>query len=364
MQAPYKYVFAVIGTLLLLAVLWYLRTYVAYLLVAGIISIIGRPLVVRLNQIKIGKFYIPNAVSALLTLIVIVLVVAGAVSLFIPLVASQAQVIAQINVDSVLDSLHEPIAQIELLLQQYQFTSENIFTTEWIKSKLSGLISVADVSDVLNGLVGALGNVFIAAFSILFISFFFLKDLTLFKKIILSLAPKQHKSRFESVLSSARKLFARYFVGVLIQLSLITFLVSLGLHLFGVESALLIGFIAGLINVIPYVGPIIGIAVGLTITLTSNIQADFYLETIPLLSKVLGVFLTVQLLDNFVFQPFIFSNSVNAHPLEIFFVILIAGKVYGIPGMILAVPLYTLIRIIAKEFLNRFELVQSLTKNI
>lgn len=364
MQASFKYVFGTIGVLLVLAILWYLRTYVTYLLVAGIVSIIGRPLVVKLNQIKIGKFYIPNAVSALLTLFAFVFVLVGAISLFIPLVASQAQVIAHINVDAVLESLHEPIAQVELWLQQYQFTSENVFTTDWIKSKVSNVISVADVSDVLNGLVGTLGNVFIAAFSILFISFFFLKDLTLFKKILLSLAPSQHKSRFESVLSSARKLLARYFIGVLIQLSLITFLVALGLHFVGVESALLIGFIAGLINVIPYVGPIIGIVVGLVITLTSNIQADFYLETIPLLSKVLGVFLTVQLLDNFVFQPIIFSNSVNAHPLEIFFVILIAGKIYGIPGMILAVPLYTLIRIIAKEFLNRFSLVQSLTKNI
>ena len=72
----------------------------------------------------------------------------------------------------------------------------------------------------------------------------------------------------------------------------------------------------------------------------------------------------MQMLDNFLLQPIIFSNSVNAHPLEIFLVILIAGTVAGISGMIFAIPFYTFIRIIAKEFLSQFEIVKSLTKNI
>jgi predicted PurR-regulated permease PerM len=69
----------------------------------------------------------------------------------------------------------------------------------------------------------------------------------------------------------------------------------------------------------------------------------------------------MQLLDNLLLIPFIFSNSVLAHPLEIFLVILMGSQLYGIIGMVLAIPTYTVIRVIAKEFLNKFKLVQKLT---
>ena len=72
----------------------------------------------------------------------------------------------------------------------------------------------------------------------------------------------------------------------------------------------------------------------------------------------------MQLIDNFLFQPLIFSNSVKAHPLEIFLVVLSAGIIWGISGMIVAIPFYTLLRIIAKEFLSEFKVIEQLTKNI
>jgi len=80
--------------------------------------------------------------------------------------------------------------------------------------------------------------------------------------------------------------------------------------------------------------------------------------------KVASVFLIIQLLDNILFQPIIFSNSVNAHPLEIFLVISIGGTLGGIPFMILAIPGYTVLRIVAKEFLSEFKIVQDLTKRL
>lgn len=102
------------------------------------------------------------------------------------------------------------------------------------------------------------------------------------------------------------------------------------------------------------------------ITISSNLDLglDFYTEMLPLILKVIGAFAAMQMLDNFVLQPFIFSNSVLAHPLEIFIVILVGAKLSGILGMILAIPVYTVIRVIARAFLSEFKIVQKLTGHL
>ena len=82
---------------------------------------------------------------------------------------------------------------------------------------------------------------------------------------------------------------------------------------------------------------------------------------LPMLSKVVIVFGAMQLLDNFILQPWIFSNSVLAHPLEIFIVILMGAQINGIIGMVLAIPVYTVLRVIARAFLSEFKLVQKIT---
>lgn len=184
------------------------------------------------------------------------------------------------------------------------------------------------------------------------------------KNMILTATPHRFSDKMASVLTTTKQLLTRYFIGIIIQISLITILLTAGLSILGVEYAFLIGFLAAIINIIPYLGPIIGMLVGLVVGLTAQPEIDFYTELLPLASKMIGVFLTVQLLDNLVFQPYIFSNSVYAHPLEIFLVILVAGKVAGIPGMILAVPAYTFMRVVAQTFLSKFKLVQALTKNL
>jgi predicted PurR-regulated permease PerM len=126
----------------------------------------------------------------------------------------------------------------------------------------------------------------------------------------------------------------------------------------------LIGFFAALMNVIPYLGPLFGGALGIFLTFSSNLELDFYTEMLPLLLKVLGVFITSQWLDNYFLSPTIFSKSVLAHPLEIFLIVLMGANVAGLTGMILAIPVYTIFRIFAKEFLNQFKLVQKLTERM
>ena len=121
------------------------------------------------------------------------------------------------------------------------------------------------------------------------------------------------------------------------------------------------GLILGILNVIPYVGPWLGFFIAIIMGVASHINLDFPTVVVPLIYYMIIVEAITHLIDNVVFQPIIFSNSVKAHPLEIFIVVLAAGFAAGIPGMILGIPAYTVLRVFAREFFYNFKAVQKIT---
>jgi predicted PurR-regulated permease PerM len=138
-----------------------------------------------------------------------------------------------------------------------------------------------------------------------------------------------------------------------------------GLKFFvGLESALVIALFAATANLIPYIGPIFGMAFGVIIVVGQAYALGMDVHYGLFTLQILSVFAVTQVTDNIFFQPIIFSNSINAHPLEIFVVIAIAGTLAGATGMIIAIPAYSALRIFAKEFLQNIKVVRSLTKNI
>ena len=183
---------------------------------------------------------------------------------------------------------------------------------------------------------------------------------------ILLFIPTRHEERFIKFLTGTKKLLSRYFIGILFQVTGITILVTLGMTIIGLkfQLAAVIGLTAGVMNVIPYIGPLIGISIGLLLGIANHLSMNFYQELLPLLGYMTLVFIIVQIIDNVLFQPVIYGTSVKAHPLEIFLVILIAGSLAGIPGMILAIPFYTVIRVFAGEFFNQFKIVKKITEKI
>lgn len=359
-----KTILSIIGFIVLLLLLWYLRSLVIYIVISLILTLIGRPLVNKINAIKIGKIQIPNAVSALLAMLIIILIFAGILSTFIPVVIEQTKVISSIEIDKVAQSVSGPLKDVQNWMNKYNLSTDSSHDSNIIKSELGKILNFANLTGIFNSFVGTLGNIFIAIFSIAFITFFFLKDRELVYNVIITITPDKYEEQVKHIIMNAKRLLTRYFIGILIQISLITFFNTIGLTIVGAKYPLAIGFFAGLINVIPYIGPLIGTTFGLLIGLISNLNADFYSQLLPLLLLMLMVFVIVQLMDNLIFQPLIFSNSVKAHPLEIFLVIISAGTLAGVPGMILAVPAYTFFRIIAKEFFQEFSVIKSLTKGI
>lgn len=343
---------------------WRFSNIVTYLFISVVLSLIGRPLVRRFNRVRIGKFNMPNAMSALFALLVILLVVFTFLGIFVPLIASQANIISDINFAMLGESVQEPIQDVEIFLKKYNMITQEETIRQIVADQLNSILNFASFSDTVSSIVGVTGSIFIAAFSILFLTFFFMKDAYLLDELIETLTPVNYKHEVFNVLFQTKRLLSRYFVGLLIELTTMITLLSTGLSLFGVQNALLIGFFGGMMNIIPYLGPVIGATVGMLLAVFSALGAGMISEVFSLPFIVLGVFAGANLLDNMVLQPLIYSNSVKAHPVEIFLVILIAGSMSGIPGMILAIPSYTVLRVVAKEFLSQFKVVQRLTKNI
>ena len=225
-------------------------------------------------------------------------------------------------------------------------------------------ISIATFTNALNYVVSFTGSFLMAVFSILFISFFFLKDDTLFYNSFMLMIPQKYATSASCILKEVKRLLTRYFLGLLMELSSMITLITLGLLIFGVESALLIGFIGGLMNIIPYLGPLIGASIGILIGVISSLSLGAYTAILPLSLTIAAVFVVSNLIDNMLLQPMIYSTSVKAHPIEIFLVIIIAGNLFGVVGMILAIPVYTVIRVILREFFSEMRIVQKLTENM
>ena len=170
--------------------------------------------------------------------------------------------------------------------------------------------------------------------------------------------------RLKRILITIRDLLSRYFGGLLLQILILFTIYSIVLFIFGIKNAIIIATLCALLNIIPYLGPLISAFLICLLTVSSNLGEDFSSVILPRTIYVLIGFVIAQLVDNFFSQPYIFSKSVKSQPLEIFLIIIIFGLLFGTTGLIVAVPLYTSIKVIAKEFLSEYRVVKNLTKGL
>jgi predicted PurR-regulated permease PerM len=280
--------------------------------------------------------------------------------LFVPLVLSQGENLSLLNTNSIEKNITQLTNQITIFLDGHQLDSAQILKEADITSK----INFNFIPDFLNTILDTVSSLGVALGSILFITFFFLKDRLLFIVGTKKLIPDSHEEQILNSLEKINNLLSRYFIGLLLQLSIVFVMYLIVLVIFDVENALVIAFLCAILNIIPYVGPLIASVLAAILSMLSNLGADFQSEILPTTIYVLIGFWLVQIIDNNLSQPLIFSKSVSSHPLEIFLVILAAGFLFGILGMVVAVPLYTIIKVVGKEFFPENKLIKLLTKDI
>ena len=341
---------------LLLYVLYLIQSVIIYLIVSLILTLIGIPIISFLRR----RLKFKNIFATITTLLIFVLIIAGFVMMFIPLVLDQGQNLSILNIKSIENTITDLTNQVEVFLESHNIDSSNALKTSNLTSKLN----LNFIPNFLNSILSTVSSFGMGLASVLFITFFFLKDRLMFALMVKSVLPEQHSDRILNSLEKINHLLSRYFIGLLLQLFIVFILYLIVLLIFGIDNAFVIAFLCAVLNIIPYIGPLIASVLAAVLTMINNLGADFQSEILPTTIYVMIGFWIVQIIDNNVSQPLIFSNSVNSHPLEIFLVILIAGFLFGIMGMIIAVPLYTILKVIGKEFLPDNKIVQILTKNI
>lgn len=367
MKATLRNILIFSSILLLIAGIWFFQKIIVYILVSGVLSIMGRPLVDLFCRIKVGRFKFPRALSALFTLAIIWGVIISFFWIFVPLVTNQIDQFSSIDSSKLVELAQEPIKRVETIFRAFNkdITTE-MSLQDYIVSKVSGVLNINLIQNFISSLASILGNIIVAIFSITFITFFFLKDQHLFFESIMIWIPDKYVDNVERALYSIKRLLTRYFIGIMIQSTCIMILITIGMTIVGIDlnQALVMGLILGIVNVIPYVGPWLGLFIAIIMGVASHMNQDFHTVVLPLVWYMIIVEAITHAIDNVVFQPVIFSNSVKAHPLEIFIVILAAGFAAGVPGMILGIPTYTVIRVFAREFFNNFKAVQRITSSL
>lgn len=393
---------------------YFLNDVVAYILIAWVISMIGAPVMSFLRP-KLGR-----SAAAIATLSLFLVLTAGAVWFFVPPFVNQVQALSAIDYSKLNNTLNEPIKDWEnwlvsknLMLPAVENEektntpspeTDNIHTIvldsvytdgqngkknsiqinvhlpeqkskvsknqgdrnffSVVRSGLTSYVNPIRIQQLVNGILNNVSDLIIAIFSIFFISFFFLREQGLFVDMIKATVPSAYEFQTVKVIDETSKLLIKYFLGIVLQVTIITVLISTSLLVLGIKNALLIGVLAGMLNIIPYLGPLIAAILAAFITITSHLDGSFYDGLVPTLTKLAIVFFIVRLIDDFILQPNIFSKSVKAHPLEIFLVVLIGAKLGGVMGTLLALPLYTAIRVFGKNFFSEFKIVKLLTKNL
>jgi predicted PurR-regulated permease PerM len=282
-------------------------------------------------------------------------------------VTTQINYLSTIDSGKIVQIVAEPINRVESLFRAInKDIPKELSIQDFIVGKVNEVLNINMIQNFIDSVIDILGNVLIGIFAITFITFFFLKDQRLFFESILMWVPDKYVSNVTHALYSIKKLLTRYFIGIVIQSTCIMILITIGMTLAGIDfqQALVMGLLLGILNVIPYVGPWIGLFIAIIMGVASHINQDFTLVVLPLVTYMVIVEAVTHLIDNIIFQPVIFSNSVKAHPLEIFVVVLAAGFVAGIPGMIFGIPAYTVLRVFAREFFYNLKAVQKITSSL
>lgn len=355
----------VIFSLLIISIIalsgWLFLKVLIYLVISLVLFLIGSPLTNLIEKFKIKGRKINDGIASLITLMVMFGLLASFFALILPPLIQQIEFMAELNFYDVIEGILQQFPSLQTIM--FKLGDKHTLHTA-INEQFDNFFNFGTISSVVNNILDYLTTILGGLFCVLFITFYLLKDEHAVSRTFLLLTPKKHETEVQDILYTSKKMLSKYFTGLTIDILIVGVLAGLSMWFLGVKNALIIGCIAGLFNVIPYIGPIITLILALFLGVSGCIESGHYDMIGGVMAKIMIALLSINILDAVFFQPYIFSNSVKAHPLEIFLVILMAGTLAGIGGMVVAIPVYTLLRIVAKEFLTQFKFFRKITEKI
>ncbi|MFY0624957.1 MAG: AI-2E family transporter [Reichenbachiella sp.] len=335
---------------------WVFYDVFVYLVIALVLATILRPMNNFISRTYIFRIKVPRILAILLSFSVVVGVITAFMLLFIPLIIDQMDVLSKINIESVYSNLSKPIVALEdFLIRNGIVNPDRHDLSETIKTSLFEFVKDINIRSVFNDVLKLTGGFMISLLAVSFITFFLLFENGIVSRLLIAMIPNQYFELFISAIYKIENLLSNYLIGLFLQMISIFAIAGIGLSILGVKYALTIALFAAIANLIPYLGPSLGTIFGIIIGISSSNHFAFDEFTLFLIIKISAVFAIVQVADNVFLQPVIFSKSIKAHPLEIFVVIFAAATIAGIPGMIAAVPAYTILRVSIMEIRDGFK---------
>jgi predicted PurR-regulated permease PerM len=349
------FIYLILSFITFLVFGWYFSAISLYLVTSLILAALLRPLTNRINEVHVLGQHVPRGIAILASYAAVVSFVFLLGLLFFPLINRQVILLSDLDLESIYLQLEVPLEKLERFLMKYQLIeNKRGILLEELRLSVQEALQKFDIGGFITGVISVTSNIFIGTMAVAFITFFLLLENGLLRRNLLNLVPNAYFELSVATFTKVEKLLSNYLFGLLLQVLAIFLLAASGLSLAGVEYALTIALFAAIANLIPYAGPILGTIFGIVVGVSTG---DFSTDSDYsfLLFKILSVFAVVQVTDNVLLQPLIFSKSVKAHPLEIFVIIFAGAKIAGILGMIFAIPVYTIFRVSILEFYSGYK---------
>ena len=355
-SALLRTIFILLGIAICGYLLFSISSIIIYLIVAVLLSFVAQPISGFLQK----RFKFKPILAIIISLGVFILLAFGILLLFVPLILSQSKNLSLLDINSIEKNSTLFINNVDIWLKANDVDYKKYINIQ----KITQSFNFNFITDILNSIIGSIGNFGMALFSVFFICFFLLKDSKLVSNNLRSILPDNNRWRILASLLRIKNMLAKYTIGLLLQLLIVFVLYLIVLLIFGVENAFIIALLGAILNIIPYVGPIIALIMTAFLTMLGHINQDFQTIILPTTLYVIIGYFIVQLIDNNFSQPIIFSKSTNSHPLEIFLVTIISGTLLGIAGMIIAIPIYTAAKVVLKEFYPNNKFIKILTRSL
>lgn len=366
-----KYILIASGLVVSALLCWYFRSILIYILVAVVVSLIAKPMMNLLRKLRIKGRKAPDWLLAVISLTIVTGLIMSVVMIIIPIVSNIVKGISLANIENAARSIAVPLSEFnEFLRNRFTSLGSDFRIEVAIFQEIQDMLDPNLFPAMLGSAASFLTSFGVGLFSVVFIGFFFIKDDGLFTEIVCALVPDRHEKTTEKAISDIGYLLSRYFIGIMLEVAGVALVNFIGLSLIArlnINAALGIAFLTGIFNIIPYVGPLIGGVLGTILgvvlkyssAVPMGLDVNFWIFTFILIA----IFCFTQLVDNFLYQPVIYSTSIKAKPLEIFIVLLIVGHMGGPLAMIAAIPCYTVVRVIAFRFFSNIKAIKRLIPN-
>ncbi|MGZ9843443.1 AI-2E family transporter [Weissella confusa] len=304
------------------------------LIVSGFFYYLLNPIVGLLQKIHVGKFRLNRVASIAIVMVLLIALIVAAFMALVPALATQLGMLVD-NAPGLIKTSQSWIAQLS--------------ETDWVKDigvnanlqdlqaqvQKYGETLISGTASSLSTLIGTITSVTITAVTVPVMTIYMLNDGQKLVPFLQKIFPGRNEGRVAEILGRLNKTIAQYISGQAIEMIFVGVATTIGYFIIGQNYALLLGIFAGLTNLIPYVGPYIGLVPAIFVAFTQDVWQVVW---------VVVVVLIVQQIDSNLIYPRIMGASLNIHPLTIIILLLAAGNIAGIAGMILAVPFYAVVR--------------------